>query len=205
MIGGIAVGLVGGAAAGQAVVADELKGLPPHWSQEVSWLAKALGASGYAKYRPLLERVAEIDALSTGGHANAALDGLETSARWNRIINDPANHAPEQTHEAIRMINALRSGEQRLQRNALDRAVHLNQPALFDVIEAEFKRKYKEPLDDAQNDTVAVMAKVLARNGGAKYRATLADAKANASTFEVRQAAKRMVYEIDSKPKRRHP
>jgi hypothetical protein len=107
------------------------------WANEVVWLTRALASSGYSKYRPLLERAAESDARKVARYANAALDELEDFARWNRIINDPSNYKPGQSHESARLLNMVRSGEPRLQSVGLNRIEELDrQPTAHATVPA---------------------------------------------------------------------
>jgi hypothetical protein len=199
---GVAAGLVGGVGAQAAAQGSmQNRGDPRSWKLEVIWFTKALGFSGYAKYRPLLEMAAETNSLGTGrlsSYAEQALEDLEQSARWNRVINDPAGHKADQSHAQTRLINVLRSGDRPLIRLALNEAARKKEAPLFDAVEAEFKALARQPLDDDQSDTVADMAEVLGRSGDLKYRATLADAAANASTKQVRGEAADMVEKLDA-------
>ncbi|HUR40768.1 MAG TPA: hypothetical protein VM240_06320 [Verrucomicrobiae bacterium] len=194
---------VGAGAVGDLIVAaarGQAEFNPKHWAQEVAWLTKALGYSGYTKYRPLLERAAETDSFGTysiSKHANLALDDLENFSRWNWLINDPAGLEGGRSAEAARALNLMRSGERQLQRNGLNQIMALKDPTLFDDVEAHILQVYKHPMDGEQEDAVEIMVKVLGRARNPKYRPALVEVAANASAGDVRDMAEDMLELLD--------
>jgi len=171
------------------------EGVDPNHIDEMSWLCKALAASGNSDYRPLLEEVA----------ANAPSDKLKKYARQSsglideyaqriEVLNATEDWDKSLSAEENRLINMLGSDNVRLKRDAAKMIVRRmkTDPKVFDAAAAaltEMGKNIRE--ENTYVDTMAWLCKALAASGDRKYAEVLEQLIASTSNEKLKNYASR--------------
>nr|MDA3791873.1 hypothetical protein [Desulfobacula sp.] len=171
------------------------KGLNSDHIDEMSWMCKALAASGSENYAPTLEKIiqtATSDKLKK--YAKQSLSLISEYAEKNKLINDTTNSDPSLSPEINKYINMLRSDNFALKRDAAKSICrnHFSEKKLFDVVNDELLKGYKltSSMDRNYTDTMAWMCKALASSGMTEYKQTLTEIIENSSSMKLQKYAK---------------
>ena len=168
---------------------------------EMSWLCKALAASGSQYYAPTLEKIIQT-ATSTKlkKYARQSLSLISEYAEKNRLLNDTTNNDPGLSPEVNKYINMLRSDNFALKRDAAKSIYrgHLSEKALFNVLSDELLKGYETASQNNRNhiDALAWMCKALASSGMVEYRQTLTQIIENTSNLKLQNYAKKSLRKL---------
>jgi len=157
----------------ELIKASYLQEHEKYQTDEISWLCKALAASGDTQYAALLKTVS-IDAPSSKlrHYAEQSLQMIEEYAKRSQIINQTGDWDDELNAEENRLINMLRSDNLTLRRDSakiltrefgIDRKVYA---VAADALQAMATRTSSSIL---YTDTVAWLCKALAASGDKSY------------------------------------
>lgn len=162
-----------------------------------SWMAKALGYSGQARYTATLEEVAEEgDHRKVRKNASAALQDLPRYTAWNPVISSRSAWRNDKSDLVNRYANMVRSGDLELQRMAAKRMSFekLFDDWLLELLNKEVDARSREMRDDKLFiDSVAWMTKILAASGLNEYRPSVEDIAANAHSKKLRSYARKYI------------
>lgn len=149
---------------------------------EMSWLCKALAASGNTKYRPLLEEVAAnapSDKLRRYAEQSEGL--IEEYAKRSQVLNDTGGWDKSLSAEENRLLNMLGSDDLKLRRDAAKMIVRRGKtdPKVFDAAADSLTGMAKDIRNESLYiDTMAWLCKALAASGDSKYIAALKEVQA---------------------------
>jgi hypothetical protein len=166
-------------------------------ADEMSWMCKALAASGDQQYRGLLDEVAtKAPSIKVKKYAKESLNMLGTYAKKNKIMNSTEGDDQDLSAEQNRLINMLRSDDIGLRRDAAKGIVrnHENDKKVFnaaatalsdmskdfhsgdksvDAVDIYNQNSFDAPkgphLSSLQIDTMAWICKALAVSGDKEY------------------------------------
>ena len=144
---------------------------------EMSWLCKALAASGDYSYAALLNEVA---AGSTNPklqkYARESATAISDYARRKEVMNTRANWNDKLTAEENRIVSMLNSGDPAITRDAA-KIIYRGKnssPAVYDAAEQAILTMLPTVTGSSlRSDTVAWLCKALSVSGNSKYRPTL--------------------------------
>lgn len=172
------------------------KGLNRDHIDEMSWMCKALAASGSTDYIPTLEKIiqtANSDKLKR--YAKQSLSLIPEYAERNRILNDTTGIDPTLSSEINKYIKMLKSDNITLQRDA-SKSIYRGQfseKKLFDVLSDELLKGYKQVSSKDRNnhiDAMSWMCKALSSSGMVEYKQTLNQVIENSSSAKLKRYAK---------------
>jgi hypothetical protein len=173
----------------------DLKSLNSDHIDEMSWMCKALTASGSENYAPTLEKIiqtATSDKLKR--YAKQSLFLISEYAERNKLLSDTANSDPSLSPEINKYIHMLRSDNLALKTDAAKSIYrnHFSEKKLFDVLRDELLKGYKltSSMDRNYTDTMAWMCKALASSGMAEYKQPLTEIIENSSSLKLQKYAK---------------
>ena len=159
---------------------DEYKdhGTDRHHIDEMSWLCKALAASGSQTYADTFQEIIEnTTSLKLKKYAKQGLELLSEYAERNKLMNDMSTAIPDLSDEENRYINMLRSDNITLKKDTAKSIYRGNFTAksLYDALNDELIRWYNSLTSTTrnENDTLAWMCKALGASGMAGYKPTL--------------------------------
>ncbi len=162
---------------------------------EMSWMCKALAASGSDNYAPTLEKIiqtATSDKLKR--YAKQSLSLISEYAERNKLMADTTTIDPGLSPEINKYINMLRSDNFALKRDAAKSVYrgHFSEKKLFDVLSGELLKGYKlKPSKDRNHiDALAWMCKALASSGMVEYKQTLREVIENSSNPKLQKYAR---------------
>lgn len=166
----------------------------PDHVDEMSWMCKALAASGSANYAPTLEKIiqtASSDKLQR--YAKQSLDLIPENAKKNKSMNNTENIDPNLSPEINKYINMLQSDNAELKRDAAKsiHRGHFSEKALFDVLNKALLKDYKltSSNDPKLTDALSWMCKALATSGMPEYKQTLEEIIKNTSDLKLKKYA----------------
>lgn len=162
---------------------------------EMSWMCKALAASGAERYAPTLEKISETARNpKLKKYAKQSLSLMTEYAERNRIINSTAENDPELSAEVNQYINMLRSNNINLKRDAAKLIYRhpVSEKKLFDVLRDQLLKDYQQATSQGSKytDTIAWMCKALGSSGLSEYRAALTEIVDNSSNSKIVNYAK---------------
>lgn len=160
---------------------------------ELSWYAKALGLSGNAKYRPLLEKLVQSDSNTLNYHAEKGVEFLEQFSEWNPIIAEGVEDAPPGKLGEWRARNMLQSDIPELIRVGAKRIYH-EYPWEQDLLQTAngiLLEHYENPGDGLMIDALAWICKALGRSGEDAYRQTLEKVVESSPSAKLRKYARK--------------
>jgi hypothetical protein len=156
---------------------------------EVALYMRALGFSGQAKYRPLLEQYKSD--LDYGKYARDALAEQPNYQRWNPVISNRANFDPAYSDEVNRIRNMLLADDFDLKKLGAKRVYYENKDAvLLDVLAEQLRANYMTN-EENKSDSVAWMAKALGSAHQAKYRPLIEEVATRASDNAIARHARK--------------
>lgn len=167
---------------------------------EMSWLCKALGASGDSQYRGLLKEIS-VKALDPKlqHYAQQSLSLMEEYARRSQVLNATDAWDPELSDEENRQINMLRSDSMSLKRDAAKMAVRgikVNQKIYGAVAEQLTHLVDQGNLDTQTIDTLSWFCKVLGGSGNPQYVSVLQGVVAKTANPKLKEYASRAIGEL---------
>ena len=168
---------------------------------EMSWLCKALAASGDPKYKVLLQEIAEkAPSFKLQHYAEESKDLIEEYADRMRIMNSTETWDDDLNHEENRLVNMLKSDKIQLKKDAAKTIVRsiMVHKKIFGVVEAELLgilAKGRRRSEDI--DTMAWMCKALAVSGDGKYAETLKQVKAGTEDLKLKSYASKSLKQLE--------
>jgi len=175
-----------------------LDNYPTAFSREgieyVSWLCKALSASGMERYRPTLEKVAQTthDA-KLKRHATQSLERLSENAYRVKAVTSHNNAKKGRDPEVSRLMNMLQTNTMNLKRDAA-KIISKNifsDPDLYKTVNDELLSGYQSAHSKNDVDTMAWLCKALARSTNPEHKKTLETIAADANNRKIRKYAKK--------------
>ncbi len=146
---------------------------------EMSWLCKALAASGDLQYRPLLDEVAEnASSMKLGRYAKQSSSAIEGYAKRNQSLNSTEANDESLSAEENSLVNMLKSDDVKTMRNAAKAIVRgtFLDDKIFDVVEIALlgmTEKVDRESKRSYIDTMSWLCKALATSGNSKYAPTV--------------------------------
>jgi len=142
-------------------------------TDEMSWMCKALAASGDPQYKGLLSEVANnAPSSKLQRYARQSLDLFEQYVKRNQILNAKANWDDQLSAEENRLVSMLRSDDIGLKRDAaksIVRSFGMN-AKVFDAAATAVTEMAKAGTSGNLNgDTIAWLCKALGASGHSKY------------------------------------
>jgi hypothetical protein len=140
---------------------------------EMSWLCKALAASGDSQYRQLLDQIAATAPSSKlQRYAKQSAELIETYAQRSRIMNATEGWDAELSAEENRVVGMLKSNDIGLKRDAA-KIIYRNKnnkEKVYDAAAASLLDMLQNfHSDSSYVDTMAWLCKALATSGDVKY------------------------------------
>lgn len=177
------------------------KGLNGDHIDEMSWMCKALAASGSADYAPTLEIIIQTASSNKlKKYAKQSLSLISEHAERNRLLSDTTNFDPSLSPEINKYIKMLRSDNITLKRDAAKSIYrnHFSEKTLFDVLSDELLKGYKLTSSKNRNyvDAMAWMCKALASSGMVEYKQTLTQIIENSTSFKLQKYAKQSIEKL---------
>ncbi len=164
---------------------------------EMSWLCKALAASGDKQYRPLF---AEIVSKSPSGklkrYAKQSSDLLAEYAQRSRVLNTRDNWDDHLTPEENRLVAMLKSDDVGLKRDAakmLARRLKTAEKVFAVAAEALLEMVANSRVDNRAIDTMSWLCKALAASGNAEFIKTLEKVKAGTDNYKLKNYATKAI------------
>ncbi len=171
------------------------KGLNSDHIDEMSWMCKALAASGSSKYIPTFEKI--IQTANSGKlkkYAKQSLSLISEYAERNKLLNDTTNFDSTLSPEINKYIKMLKSDNITLKRDAAKSIYRgqFSEKKLFDVLSDELLKGYKQTSTNDRNyvDAMAWMCKALAASGMTEYKQTLREIIENSSSMKLQKYAR---------------
>jgi hypothetical protein len=168
---------------------------------EMSWLCKALAASGDPKYIPLLEEIADkAPSFKLTHYAEQSIDLIEEYASRIRILNSTETWDDDLSDEENRLVNMLNSDKIQLKRDAAKtvvRRISVHEK-VYEAVAAELQKMLAEGRTSSQDiDTMAWMCKALAASGDRKYAETLKQVHDGTTSVKLKTYASKALKQID--------
>jgi|GEM_PF-2328698 len=160
---------------------------------EMSWLCKALAASGDPGYRPLLDEIAgNAKSSKLQNYAKQSAGMINEYARRSEILNTQENWDDSLSTEDNRLVNMLKSQNINLRRDAAK--VLVRNPGsdikVYDAAADALKHMADNFRgDNLYVDTMAWLCKALAASGDRKFIGTLKQVKESTSNTKVQSFA----------------
>lgn len=144
---------------------------------EMSWLCKALAASGDVKYSAMLNEIsAKANSSKLQKYARTSSAQIGQYAKRQEVINTTAFWDSNLSDDENRYINMLKSGDSSISRDAakqIYRSTNLNK-AVYDVVEDRIHHMLSHANTSyLETDTLAWLCKALSTSGDKKYATTL--------------------------------
>ena len=164
-------------------------------SDEISWLCKALAASGNEKYRPTIQKIADDPAnAKIGYYCRQSLDLIADYRSRNAEINRSDTAFSGLSAEENRIVNMLRSDDLKLKRDGakiVSRGKTSN-AIVYDVVAEELLAHYQDDeYDNLSVDTMAWLCKALSSSRNDKYASTLQTVMKNSSSWKLQNHARK--------------
>ena len=177
------------------------KGLNSDHIDEMSWMCKALAASGSLNYAPTLEKIIQTsDSVKLKKYAKQSLSLLSEHSERNKLMSDTTNFDSSLSPEINKYIQMLQSDNITLKRDAAKSIYrnHFSEKKLFDVLSDELLKGYKLTSSKDRNyvDTMAWMCKALASSGMVEYKQTLTQIIENSSSMKLQKYAKQSIEKL---------
>lgn len=168
---------------------------------EMSWLCKALSASGDPRYEVLLNEIAEQAPSSKLRHyAKQSIGMIEEYAERIQILKSTETWHADLSIEENRLLNMLNSDKLQLKRDAAKSIVRSNNfhNKVYEVVASQLL----EMADDTswntdKVDTMAWLCKALAASGNSKYKATLRQVESKADNPKLKMYASRALKQLN--------
>ncbi len=170
-------------------------------TDEVSWMCKALAASGDMKHKELLDTVAaDAKSMKVQRYAKQSSELFDRYVQRNQILNSAENWDDELSAEENRLLNMLRSDDVVFKRDAAKIIVRKLQvdPKVYTAVSATLTQM-TENFDNEHVyvDTIAWLCQALAASGDSQYLATLENLRETVSNTKVRTFAKKGIKALE--------
>ncbi len=146
-------------------------------ADEMSWLCKALAASGDQQYRELLDEIAaKAPSIKLKKYAKQSAGLIDHYAKQNQILNSTETFDDELSAEDNRLVSMFNSDDVGLKRDAAKIALRnfANDEKVYAAAASALSRMAKDFHFNSQYvDTMAWLCKALAASGDNKYIETL--------------------------------
>jgi hypothetical protein len=168
---------------------------------EMSWLCKALSASGDPKYEVLLNEIAKQAPSSKLRHyAKQSIGMIEEYAERTQILKSTETWHADLSIEDNRLLNMLNSEKIQLKKDAaktIVRSIKVHDK-VYEVVAAELLDMMAAGnLGTKDIDTMAWLCKALAASGNSKYGETLKQVKVETESPKLQTYASRALKQID--------
>lgn len=177
------------------------KGTDADHVDEMSWLCKALSASGDPRYKALLSEVAQQSPSSKLTHyAEQSIDMIEEYARRTAILKSTATWQADLSADENRLLNMLNSGNIQLKRDAAKRVVRSIKvhDKVYEVVATQLLAMLAGSNSASEHiDTMAWMCKALAASGYSKYGETLQRVKDGTESPKLQKYASKALKQLD--------
>jgi hypothetical protein len=175
--------------------ADYDKGSDSSHIDEMSWLCKALAASGDDQYTTLLNEIAALSpSTKLQRYAKESASGIDEYAKRQAILNSQKTWDNKLNNEENRLVNMLQSGDLPIIRDAaktISRSHSMHQ-VVYDATEKQINTMIPEiGTSSLHSDTLAWLCKALSASGNAKYSKTLESVISNTSNSSLQNHARK--------------
>lgn len=169
--------------------------------EEMSWMCKALSASGSAAYLPTLEEISNKAASSKlKKYAKQSISMLMESAERHKVSEHSIGDDPDLSPEVNRYIRMIRSQSSTLKKDAAKSicATRFTERKLFDALRDELLKGYPftSSNDRMYTDALGWILKALASSGMAEYRPVLEEILEKSSSFKLQRHAKNEIRKL---------
>ncbi len=177
------------------------KGYNSDHVDEMSWLCKALSASGDATYKVLLEEIAEKAPSSKLKHyALQSIDMIDEYAQRIEILKSTEIWQNDLSAEENRLLNMLSSDNVQLKKDAaktIVRSIKVHNK-IYDVVAAELLSMLADGGSGSKDiDTMAWLCKALAASGDSKYEEPLKQVETGAENSKLKMYASRALKQLN--------
>ncbi len=168
---------------------------------EMSWLCKALAASGDPKYIPLLKEIADkAPSFKLQHYAEQSIGLIEEYASRVRILNSTETWDDDLSDEENRLVNMLNSDKIQLKRDAAKtvvRSVGVHEK-IYEAVAAELQKMLADGRSSSEDiDTMAWLCKALASSGNSKFVQTLKQVHDGTTNVKLKTYASKALKQID--------
>lgn len=169
----------------------QLAGSPAADTEEMLAYVAALGGSGLAEYRAVLQGLAAGKQAAVADAATAALAELDHSAAWNAIISDDARVSAQVPFPIALYLNMLESGDPGLVLRGAERvqAERLENEFVLRALERVLEQQYRDRDDEDWVAALGASCDALAYAGGPAYRKVLERVSRHAASKALRKRA----------------
>lgn len=168
---------------------------------EMSWLCKALAASGDSKYKDLLSEIASNSQSTKLQHyATESLSLIEEYAQRSQILNAADTWDPELSAEENRQLNMLNSDKITLKRDAAKMIIRGTQvhTKVYEAVAEQLDKILEQKDPDSQTlDTLAWFCKTLGASGNRQYLDVLKRVGGKTQSLKLQEYASRAIRELE--------
>lgn len=167
---------------------------------EMSWLCKALSASGDPKYEGLLNEIAQqAPSHKLRHYATQSIGMIEEYAERTQILKSTETWHADLSVEENRLLNMLNSDKIQLKRDAakiIVRSLNLHHK-VYEVVATELLEMSADASWRAGKvDTMSWFCKALAASGNSQYKATLRQVESRANNQNLKTHAARALKQL---------
>jgi CII-binding regulator of phage lambda lysogenization HflD len=157
---------------------------------EMSWLCKALAASGNLRYKTLLEEISDkAPSMKLQHYADQSAEMIEEYAERMQIMNATETWDEDLSVEENRLVNMLNSDKLRLKMDAaktIVRSIGVDEK-VFEALASELSNMVAAGRSGfVEIDTMSWMCKALAVSGNPKYAQTLQQVHDDTGSFKLK-------------------
>ena len=168
---------------------------------EMSWLCKALAASGDSQYKEVLTEVATRSQSQKLQHyAKQSLSLIQEYAQRSQILNAADAWDPALSDEENRQLNMLNSDNISLKRDAAKMIIRGTQvhPKVYDAVAAQLTQMLEKKDQDSQTvDTLAWFCKTLGASGNQQYVGVLKQVGGKTQSIKLQEYSSRAIRELE--------
>lgn len=168
---------------------------------EMSWLCKALAASGDSIHEALLQEIADTaPSRKVRNYAKQSAGLIEEYAERNRILNSMETWDVDLSSKENRLVNMLRSDKTRLKKDAAKTVVRSIgvHDKVYGVVAEQLLKMQVDGLTDSESiDTMAWLCKALAGSGDSQYVESLNQVRAGTSNPKLKTHASKALKQIE--------
>lgn len=166
-------------------------------TDEMSWLCKALAASGDPQYRELLgEIAAKSPSMKLQRYAKQSSELIDQNAQRSRILNATEAWDAELSTEENRLVSMLKSADIGLRRDAakiIIRNLDSDEKVFAAAASALSDMSNKSHPDSSYVDTMSWLCKCLAASGDGQYIGVLEQVHGNTQSLKLRTYASKAI------------
>jgi hypothetical protein len=158
-------------------------------SDEMSWMCKALAASGDLQHKDLLNEIAQkAPSTKLQRYARQSSELIEQYAERSKVLNSADSWDDQLSGEENRLVNMLKSNDVTLKRDAAKIIVRnfKTDEKVFGAVASALKElSEKAKSDSVSIDTMAWLCKALAASGNNKYLEDLESVRAKTQSVKL--------------------